>query len=84
MRLSDPIRDRAIRVRSIVVVGVAAGIDIPRIVRIATIRRPQTAILSSTYIPKILISRRVGGTPCADEIPSFDHFSRPKADALPG
>ena len=56
---SDSIRHRAIRVRSIVVVGVTAGIDIPRIIRIATIRRPQTAILSSTYIPEFLISLRV-------------------------
>ena len=45
------IRAAPIRVRAIVVVGIARGVDIPRIVGVAAISRPQTAILSLAYTP---------------------------------
>ena len=40
------IRGKPIRVRRVVVVDVAARVDIPRIVRVATISGPQTHVLS--------------------------------------
>ena len=52
--LSGTIRDGAIRVGGVVVVGVAGRIDIPCIVRIAPIRGPEAAVLSSAYIPIFL------------------------------
>lgn len=45
------IRTASIRVRAVVVVGVACGVDIPRIVSVATIGRAQTAILSFSLHP---------------------------------
>ena len=44
------IRAAPLRVRGVVVVGVASGVDVPRIVRIASIGRTQTAILSLIYV----------------------------------
>lgn len=35
---SDTIRTASIRVRRVVVVGVACGVDVPRVVGVATIR----------------------------------------------
>lgn len=43
--LDDAIRTPTIRVRGVVVVGVTTGVHIPRIIRIATIRRAQPAVL---------------------------------------
>lgn len=45
MALDDAIRTPTIRVRGVVVVGVTTGVHIPRIIRIATIRRAQPAVL---------------------------------------
>ena len=44
-------RGEPIRVAGVVVVDIAGRVDIPRIVRIATIRRTQPNVLSTTYIP---------------------------------
>ena len=43
------IRGKAIRIASVVVVDIARCIDIPRIIRIATISTPQTNVLRSAY-----------------------------------
>ena len=43
--LFNTIRRAPIRVRGVVVVGVASRVDIPRIVRVATIGRTQTTVL---------------------------------------
>ena len=42
-------RGKAIRIASVVVVDIAGCIDIPRIIRIATISTPQTNVLRSAY-----------------------------------
>lgn len=55
MLISCTIRDGAIRVRGVVVVGVAGGVDIPCIVGIATVGGTQTAVLSTTYIPNLFL-----------------------------
>lgn len=45
-RLDDAIRDAPITVRGVVVVvGVTSGVDVPRIVGVATIRRTQPTVL---------------------------------------
>ncbi len=45
----DTVGAAPIRVVRVVVVDVAARVDVPRIVRVATIRRPQAHILRLTY-----------------------------------
>ena len=44
LSLSYTVRAAAIRVVRVVVVDIAAGVDIPRIIRIAAIRRAQPSI----------------------------------------
>ena len=41
------------RIRRVVVVGVACRVHIPRIIRVAAIRRPQTDVLSTAYTPDV-------------------------------
>ena len=43
--LYDAIRGAPIRVRGVVVVGVARRVDVPSVVRVASRRRPQPAVL---------------------------------------
>ena len=47
--LSGTIRGETIRVAGVVVVDIARRIDIPRIIRIATISTPQTHVLRIAY-----------------------------------
>ena len=53
-RLDDAIRGAPITVRGVVVVGVACGVDIPCIIRVAAIRRTQTAVLRLQPTPNII------------------------------
>lgn len=53
---SGTIRGEAIRVVRVVVVDIAARVDVPRIVRVGTIRTAQTDILGLAYIPIIYFS----------------------------
>ena len=47
------IRGGPIRVRR-VVVGVARGVHIPRVVSVAAIRRPQAHVLGTAYAPDVI------------------------------
>jgi len=50
------VRGGAIRVRRVVVVGVASRVHIPHVVRVAAIGRTQPDVLSTAYIPVVLKS----------------------------
>ena len=51
--VDDATRGAPIRVRGVVVVGVACGVDIPHIVSVTSIRRTQTAVLCLQPTPHI-------------------------------
>ena len=67
-------RGEAIRVARVVVVDIAARVDIPRIVRIAAVRRAQTNVLRFNLHP---ILSRIGFVPPREQPPCVDSHLRP-------
>lgn len=75
----------AIRVERVVVVEVAARVLIPRIVRIATIRRAEVHILRSACVPIInlsMIAFIIRFFPRAEEISNINRLLSPVFDSL--
>ena len=68
------IRGEPIRVAGVVVVDIATRIDIPRIVRIATIRRAQPNVLSNNLHPILF---RISFMPSDYECPGIERHLRP-------
>lgn len=78
-------RGEAIRVERVVVVEVAARVLIPRIVRIATIRRAEAHILRSACVPIInlsMIAFIIRFFPRAEEISNINRLLCPVFDSL--
>lgn len=76
---SGTIWGEAIRVDRVVVVDIAARVDVPRIARIAAIRTAQTNILSIAYTPATLcvVAFFIGFLPSFNAFSDVDRVSAP-------
>ena len=87
LSLSYAVRAAAIRVVRVVVVDVAAGVDIPRIIRVAAIRRAQTGIHGagtaySLIRSDIFVSVLITFMPSFCCVPDFDRHLSPMFDSF--
>lgn len=76
--LYGTIRGAPIRVRRVVVVGVACRVDVPRVVAVAAVRRTQAAVLSFSLHPCFFfVSSRVCFLPCSYQASRLDGHAAP-------